>query len=164
MPRLAPLVAVPLVAAALAGCQLTDCTSSAWADVNVVPLGVSAPAAVDSVVVALVPVGGAERDAERVAVYHVLGESADDSVRVRLSLAAEAGLPQSAAAAVRGDTVWVRFGPAALVRLACSPPPLPGEVHDLRIDVPPGVALRSVVVVPPEDAPVARPAPAFIRA
>ena len=88
-----------------------------------------------------------------------LGVSPDDSVRVRLELAAEAGVRQRAAAAVVGDTVWVRVGPAALVRPACSPPPVPGEVGALRVDVPEGVAVRSVVVVPPGEAPALRSPP-----
>ena len=149
------------VALSVAGCSGDDCSFPGFPDVDVVPLSVAARPAADSVVVALVPVGGAGRglDAAVDGGFFDLRVSPDDSVRVRLELAAEAGVRQRASAAVVGDTVWVRVGPAALVRPACSPPLLPGEVGRLRVDVPEGVAVRAVVVVPPGAAPDVRPPP-----
>ena len=150
---------------ALAGCSADDCSFPAFPDVDVARLSAAARPAAGSVVVALVPVGGAAettgRGIEAALAADAVGvsESPDDSVRVRLELAAEAGVPQRAAAAVVGDTVWVRLGPAALVRPACLPPPVPGEVSVLRVEAPSGVAVRSVVVVAGAEAPAAPPRP-----
>ena len=161
MPR--PVLLVLVGALTVAGCSADDCSFPAFPDVDVVPLAAAARPGADSVVVALVPVGGAAAtvaqgvEAALAADAVRVGESADDSVRVRLELVAEAGVPQRAAAAVVGDTVWVRLGPAALVRPACSPPPVPGEVSVLRVEAPSGVVVRSVVVVP--EAPAAPPRP-----
>ena len=150
-----------LAALAVAGCSADDCSFPGLPDVDVVPLQAAARPASDSVVVALVPVGGAVPGLDAAVAGGAVrpAVSADDSVRVRLDLAAEAGVAQRAAAVAVGDTVWVRLGPAALVRWACSPPPVPGEVSALRVEAPAGVAVRSVVVVPAERAPAARPAP-----
>lgn len=163
MPRALPLALVGALAAA--GCSPDDCSFPAFPDVDVVPLAAAAQPPADSVVVALVPMGGAARavaqavEAALAADAVGVSESADDSVRVRLELVAEAGVPQRAAAAVAGDTVWVRLGPAALVRPACSPPPVPGEVSVLRVEAPAGVAVRSVVVAAEAAAPAAPPRP-----